>query len=286
MTLLLLLALLGDPEIAAPPPEEETERILLVYQAPEGEGFAPEDVTLPSWEAGTKLFTADAAEMRDGPGAGGRVAGTLPAGSEIEVAARLEAIEVRARRVGQWYRVKAGGREGYLFGGELTPFAFRVDMDGDGADEIATVAYTADFRVRVRVKDGRSGKTGLLDLVPTGGAYISAQGGVVEALLHGPAVAGIPLLEVRSFVEACADYTHRFVSYVPGPGGTAPRMALELAGLTDPPTIASFDVTFDPVARTAKVDNEVTGEDEQGESIVEEKRTERYRLVEGVFVAQ
>lgn len=286
LLLLLLAAPAPDPTDASEDLPEEAPRVLLMYQAPDQEGIAADAVSVSNWESGTKLYTAEDAPLLAAPSATAEKRRTLPLGTEVEVVSSTEVIEVVGERGGYWYRVRSGRDEGHVFGAELTPFGYATDLDGDGSPEVATVGYTADFKIRVRVKDGKSGAVSHVDLQPTGGAYISAKGGDVDATLHAATESGIPLLEVESFVEACADYTHRFVSYTAGDGGVKPRVALELAGLTDPPTIASFDVSFDPAARSATVKHKVLGEDEQGNETVEEERTERYRLEKGVYVAR
>ena len=178
----------------------------------------------------------------------------------------------RAGLVNRTYAVEnPDGSRADVFGGERTNLCFHLDADGDGTPEAATVGFDADGQIRVRV--GTSSVT----LRPAGEGYLSRKGGNVEARLIDARVAGLPLLLVASRPEACSDYWETYVSAV---GGTA-RVALETAGLADPPSFSEPSVAFDARRGTAVVTQKQL--DESGARVVKRQRT-RYRLVDGVYV--
>ena len=109
-----------------------------------------------------------------------------------------------------------------------------------------------------------------------GGAYVNMHGGHAYANAVRKSVAGLPLVHVDTHVEACADLADYWVSYA----GSVPRVALELGGLVDPPTMATYKVEFQPAKRRAVVKRE-TVEQEDTPPV---KRTETWTLDAGVFV--
>ena len=287
MNLRFVLPLLGFSVLALGPAHAEGPRTLLYYQAPEvpeGETAELEAYDFSQWESGDRVATARSTALRAEADGTAPIVRDLELGVEVEVRERVEARRRLDGRVGQWYRVAAEAEEGYVFGGDLTPFAYRVDLDGDGKTDAATVSFGPDFEIKIRVRDGLQGQTSELELRATGGAYIGVRGGDIEVFAHPRTMAGIPLLEVRSFVEACADYTHRFVSYTRDDDGAVPRLALELAGLTDPPTFATFEASFDAANLGVTVDEKVVTEDDEGRDVVEDESTRRLVLEDGVYV--
>ena len=255
------------------------------YSKPEGPAEpTPESVALVRWQAGDRAFIAvDEANLRSAASAVAPALARLAMGSTVQVV-RAHGEPVREQdRVDLWYEVTVGAQKGFVFGNVLTPFAFVDDLDGDAEKEIATVAMTADFKIRVRVLDpsvtGTSRVT-WLDLEPTGGAYVSRTGGDAVAALVPKAQAGASLVRVEASVEACADYRHSWVSYTATAGKLgALKVALQESGLSDPPVTAEFKVKFSPgkavVVRTSQND------EEEGAG---QTTTARFTLKDGVFV--
>lgn len=289
--LLLALALAQSPETS------------LHYSAKNVEEGAPRtldsyDFTVFEPSKKADLYVGvDEANLRLSASADASVATTVPLGAAVRVLERgKERLKV-GEYVNHWYSVEyvdtQGARfTGWLFGNTLTPFRFEADLDGDGEKEVATVVMSADFKVRVRVlepgvKPPR--RVSSADTVPAGQGYLGVDGGQAKVTLVSAKKAGVALLQVDSSPEACGDYSTTYVSYtVPGRKkgvlGKA-KVALEVSGLADPPSISSYEVSFQPktqgltVARTS-----VEEVDDDGNATRESKERTRYELKDGVYV--
>ena len=87
-----------------------------------------------------------------------KVLASLALGTPVTVKRRLEPRVRLLDRVDSWYEVEAKRADGtpvtgLVFGNLLTPLRVEADLDGDGEKELATVAMTADFKIRVRVME-------------------------------------------------------------------------------------------------------------------------------------
>lgn len=271
----MLIALL-PLAFAAPPP-------VFSYSRPEGaDADDLSTYTFAKWPAKTTLYAATGTDVLDAPG-GTRV-GVLGFGEQVRIE-ESGAVAVVADRVDQWYRV-TGEHTGWVFGGDLTPSRWEVDMDLDGEKELVTVAWMADFSVRVRVLEPnlRAGGMMQIDLEPAGGGYISQVGATATADLVPASKSGIPLVHVRVGVEACADYREDWVSYQAPAAvkiGSA-RLALSLGGLIDPPNDSQFEVTFSGKRKTAYVTRTTVQEEGQDPTV----ESTRYVLRDGVFLQE
>lgn len=255
-----------------------------VYARPDAADPAALDAyQLPGWPARTVLY-AVAADVNVYDAPGGKRVGVLGFGDPVKV----EEAGARARvadRVEQWYRV-SGAHPGWVFGGDLTPFRWEADLDGDGEAEIATAAWRSDFSVRVRVFEPnlRAGSTMQIDVESAGGAYLSQQGANLEADLIPASKAGTALIHLHVGVEACADFRDDWISYTsPGPVKIgSERVALSLGGVMDPPSVSTFEVEFSGKRKTAYVTWHRATAEGQEPSV----ETERYVLRDGEFLKE
>ncbi|MCE9671962.1 SH3 domain-containing protein [Myxococcus stipitatus] len=267
-----------------------------------------ESYELSEWEPSAKadLYVGvDEANLRQTPSADAAVVTTLPLGAAVRVLERrAERVKV-GEYVNHWYSVEyidtkgtaATGDDqrhvGWLFGNTLTPYRFESDFDGDGELEVATVVMSGDFKIRVRVMEPRvkpPRRVSSVDLTPAGGGYLSVEGGPARAKLVSAKTAGIALVQVDSSPEACGDYRTTFVSYtVPGKKkgvlGKA-QLALELAGLSDPPSHSDFKVSFQPKTKGLTVAQTTYEDDEKGGVKDEVTTRTPFILSEGVYMEQ
>lgn len=266
---------------------------MIRYTAPDKPGARELiDYEYSSAKVGDVLYVADEETSLFPKAEGKNAIARLPMGARVTIrAVQDEPVDIGGR-VDQWYSVEtldgAEHRKGFVFGGGLTPLAFTADLDGDGSAEIATVAFTADFKVRVRIlKPGvaDAGRLSWVEFVPAGGAYLRQRGGVVTAKLRTAAETGVPLVQVDSQREACSDFWQAYVSYTggersPSAAGEA-QVALHLRGVTDPPVGDEFEVQFQSASRTAIVSRNIA---EERAGRVRRRRTrETLRLQGGVF---
>lgn len=241
------------------------------------------------WEVETKLYVAGMhTELRAEGNGTAKILFHLDAGQPVELLTVGEEAVWRGRR-NTWYEVQAGERRGWVFGGDLTPYAFTADLDGDGEDEIATVNFTADFGVRVLVVEPRlkAANTSWIDLETAGGAYLGQKGGDIVVDYVSDKKAGVALIHVWSGVQACADFSDTWVSYA-APDATTPgmpRVALQQGGLMDPPSCSTYEVKFDARRKLATVVRTEGGcsDDKKDKPKVEE---DRFVLVDGVYKAE
>ncbi|MFN7144490.1 MAG: hypothetical protein ACK4YP_11980, partial [Myxococcota bacterium] len=193
---------------------------------------------------------------------------TVPAGGELTVVTVGSDATVEGM-ANAWYEARAGGVTGWVFGAALTPVAVRADLDQDGDADVATVAFTPDHRIRVRVGDRT------LDLDTAGGAYLNQKGAGVYLEEVVPAgKVGVPLLHLRTGVEACADFAEYWVSF----GKDGPVLAHRDAGLVDPPNCYSFTPTYRPGRLVMTYTENGCGDEGRPK-----KRKKGFRLVDGVF---
>jgi hypothetical protein len=227
-------------------------KVLLYATHGDANELASYDVS--TWEPGHKLFIAvDQASLREEPNEEARVLTSLALGSPVTVKQRVgERLRVMDR-VDYWYQVEAKGADGkpvtgHVFGNLLTPLRLEGDFDGDGEKEIATVAMTADFKIRVRVMEPKlppNQRVANLDLRPAG----AGPGGTAKVSFVDAKKAGVALLMVESAPEGDSSSSKVFVSYlVPnhkrGALGTVLE-SLSLGEISDPPILVRHAVSFD-----------------------------------------
>jgi hypothetical protein len=268
----------------------------LMYSGPEDlKNAEVSSFEFRKYQPGEKVFVASHnSNLREKASSKSGVVTTLPMATRVKVLKPVGGPTTIIGKVDRWYQVEvvepgpAKGKRGHLFGMLLTPAAFRVDMDGDGEEEIVTAAFAQNFKIRIRVREPKVDEPEQVsvDVNAAGGAYISRQGGWAGISLVPADKAGIALVQVYAHVEACADFATHWVSYtVPGnkPGvlGEA-RLAMTQSGLADSPVHSDYKITWDPKAGTAKAVQTTSEEDENGKEHVE-KTTRRYKLVKGVF---
>lgn len=253
-------------------------------------------------EGKVNLFVGvDEANLRQTPAADAAVVTTLPLGAAVRVVARGKDRLKVGEYVNHWYSVEYVDTKGtpdakddqtfkgWLFGNTLTPFRFEADFDGDGEKEVATVVMSNDFKIRVRFMEPKAKPTRRVtsvDVMPAGQSYLNVDGGPVVAKLIPAKTAGVTLLQLDSKPEACSDFKSTYVSYeVPenkkGVLGKA-KNALDVAGLSDPPNVSSYEVTFQPGPKELTVVHSRTEEDESGKE-QKSKERQRYGFREGVY---
>jgi len=272
---LLLTLLLAQPKV--------------VLYAAHGELDQLSSYDVSTWEPGHKLFIAvDQASLREEPNEEARVVASLPLGAAITVKRRLEERVWLLDRVDSWYEVEAKGADGktvtgLMFGNLLTPLRFEGDLDGDGEREIATVAMTADFKIRVRVMEPKlppNQRVANLDLQSAG----AGRGGSAKASLVDAKKAGVALLSVESVPQADSRSFKAFVSYVvpgrrKGVLGTVME-SLTLHELVEPPVVVRHVVKFDRKKRRLISVETHKGERKGGRTV---KRRRVYQWKDGVY---
>ncbi len=246
---------------------------------------------------GAELFVASHnANLREKPGVESAVVAILPMATRVKVLKPSSGPTSVSGKVDRWYEVEvldgpARGERGHLFGMLLTPAAWVIDLDGDGEDEIVTAAFASNFEIRIRIREPEVDEPDSvsLDVRSAGGAFAQRKGGRARVSVLPRAKAGIALIQVHAYVEACADYATHWISYsVPGrkPGVLGePKLALTQGGIADSPVHSDYAVTFDPAKRTAVVVRTNKEEGEDGKETVT-KTTTRYKLEDGVYLEQ
>jgi hypothetical protein len=248
----------------------------------------------PSAKKAGLYVGVDEANLRQSPGADAAVVTTLPLGAPVRVLERgKERLKV-GEYVNHWYQVeyldaKGASFKGWLFGNTLTPFRFEGDFDNDGEQEVATVVMSSDFKIRVRVLEPNvkpPRRVSSVDITPAGQGYMSVDGGSAKVTLVPAKTAGLALVKVDSMPEACSDYSTTYVSYTglgkkKGVLGRS-KLALEVAGLADPPNNSSYKVSFQPKQQGLTVVRTNVEENESGKEVKTTERT-KYKLADGVF---
>ena len=168
-------------------------------------------------------------------------------------------------------------------GADRTAKQIRFDFDADGDDELVTVLFTEEGHVQIVVTEAT-----LDDATFPATTYTIekfARSATVEIV--EPHVAGMPLLKVAGSLEACGPYTTTWLSYTHASERSKVgelQVALELVGLSDPPSWAHFDVEFDRHNRRAIVT--WTYEDDYEEDRTNSTEVVKYELTDrGVFKA-
>jgi hypothetical protein len=273
---LLLTLLLAQPKV--------------VLYAAHGELDEPTSYDVSTWEPGHKLFIAvDQASLREERGEEARVVASLPLGAAVTVKRRLGERVRLLDRVDHWYEVEAQGAngkavKGLVFGNLLTPLRFEGDLDGDGEREIATVAMTADFKIRVRVMEPKlppNRRVARLDLRSAG----AGPGGSIRASFVGAKKAGVALLRVDSVPQADSHSFKAFLSYVvpgqkQGTLGTV-KESLTLHDRVDPPVMVRHAVKFDRRKRRLISVETHKGDLKPGKTV---KLRRVYRWKDGVYI--
>jgi hypothetical protein len=275
---LLLSLLLSQPKV--------------VLYAAHGDTSDLSSYDVSTWEPGHKLFIAvDQASLREEPDEEGAVVASLSLGAPVTVKARSGDRVRVLDRVDYWYQVETKGLDGrpvqgHLFGNLLTPLRFEGDLDGDGEKEIATVAMTSDFKIRVRVLEPKlppTQRVSNLDIHPAG----RGPGGSVKASFVNPRKAGVALLMVQSIPEGDSTSFKVFVSYVvpgrkQGVLGTVTE-ALTLTELSNPPLMVRHTVSFDRRKRRLISVETRKGEQKNGKTV---KVRHVYQWKDGVYAEE
>lgn len=273
------LALLSTAPAPAPAPAA-----VLTYARPDTPDAGIESYEFTAYGVGgTAFVVTDEANLREGPSADAGVRATLPIGAEVRVRAVGRVRERVQDRVDHWYEVErlggpdGGSVAGFVFGNVLTPFAFAADFDGDARPDLATVGFSADFKIRTRLRLSRTGRVTAVDVRPAGEGFTSRSGGSVTASLVPARVAGVPLVKLESRIEQCGDFADHYVS-----GADGAKLALSLQGMSDPPVEATFEVRFEAKRREALVTR--TNRNDEVEDGAPQTVRERLRLDRGVYV--
>ncbi len=217
------------------------------------------------YAAGHTVYVAgDGVNLRAGPGTSAAVVAKLPAGTPVSVlsAGPLDWAEGRQER---WYEVTAqvagASLQGHIFGGVLTPARLEADLDGDGEQELVTVAYSAsrDIILRVIEPEGASDRR-VVTLNLGGWGDIDGPLDELRASTTGPQESGVPLVMIyvpNRYMCGSWDLTV-YASYTsPGPGqlGVA-RDALRTNVGCDEPVCVASRVAFHPKAKQATLTTE------------------------------
>jgi hypothetical protein len=236
---LLLTLLLAQPKI--------------VLYAEHGDPSDVASFDVSTWEPGHKLFIAvDQTGLREEPDEQAKVLASLALGTPVTVKRRLEPRVRLLDRVDSWYEVEAKRADGspvsgLVFGNLLTPLRVEADLDGDGEKELATVAMTADFKIRVRVIEPTlppNQRVASLDLRTAG----AGSGGSAKLSYVDARKAGVALLMVESLSEADVRSFKVFLSYVV-PERQKGRLGAVMESLflherVDPPVVVRHKVSF------------------------------------------
>lgn len=202
-----------------------------------------------------RVFVAsDDVNLRAKPAADAAVVAKAPFGAEVRILERGARDEVSAR-VDHWYRVevrapgKAGVKSGWVFGGTLTPFVLRANLDEDTALEQVSASWSWRHAAVVRVQD--DGKESARAEWLPGARW---RGGRIEKLAtHTASAAGIPLVELEVLIgdpdDGYRTYWRVFYAYRQAAGA---RVLEEVFSTYRNEDIDSR-VRFDPSTKTAEV---------------------------------
>lgn len=272
---LLLTLLLAQPKI--------------VLYAGHGDASDVASFDVSTWEPGHKLFIAvDQASLREEPDEQAKVLASLALGTPVTVKRRLEPRVRLLDRVDSWYEVEAkradGSRvSGLMFGNLLTPLRVEADLDGDGEKELATVAMTADFKIRVRVMEPTlplNQRVASLDLRTAG----VGTGGSAKLTYVDTRKAGVALLMVESLSETDVRSFKVFLSYVV-PERQKGRLGAVMESLflherVDPPVVVRHKVSFQRKQRRLIAVESNKGELKPGKTV---KTRRVYQWKDGVY---
>ena len=252
----------------------------VVYHGPKEPGAAKaEDFTVPQWDGGATLFVAEhETNLRKAASAEAESVARLQLAGKVTIIERSSAVSKSGDRADYWYEVSTEtGARGFVFGAALTPAGFVADLDDDGDVEGATVAWSPDYKVRVRYRD--AGAVKQLDLQAGGQAYACC-GGAIHVTLVSKEVAGLTLLRIDSDAEACGDYNSALVSFK----GGEPLAALESGGLRDTPNYSVVSFEYAPKKQQLTVVRKTWSEEEgSGGEKASVATRERFTLKDRVF---
>ncbi len=242
--------------------------------------------TFPKWPVRTTVYAASG-EVAVYDAVGGKSLGLIPFGQALRVE-EVGASATVADKVDAWYRV-SGPKNGWVHGGDLTPYRWEVDLDGDGEKEVATATWLGDFTVRVRVFEPSVSAGGVmqLDVDAAGGGYLSQNGAELQAEIVPYSTAGIAMIHLHLGVEACADFRDDWISYTSEGAGRigTEHVALSLAGLSDPPNSSTFEVAFSGKRKTAYV-TRTTAKGDASAKPTNDVATTRYVLRDGLYLVE
>lgn len=212
---------------------------------------------LSVFDRGARLFVAShGVNLREGPSAGARVVTRLPFGAEVRVVAR-GAREAVSSRVDHWYRVvvvpegEQPTAEGWLFGGTLTPFVRRANLDEDAALERVSAAWSWRHTVSLRAFDDGAERA-RVEWRPSA----SWRGGRITKLAtHAATATGVPLVELEVLVgdPDAAPKTWWRVFYAYRPASDDETAALEEVFSVYRSAGVDARVRFDPATKSAEV---------------------------------
>lgn len=193
-----MLSWLAIPVAAALLPDAPAVPKLLYVPGEQG----VDDARFTRWKAGDRLFVGvDGANLRASAPAG-EVLAELPLAAEVVVVAPVGEPTVVIGRRNVWYRVKAGEREGVLFGSLLTPFGGHAAEVEPGPESWVfrdrpdwAAVFSPDFLPRIRYREGGDVKE--VDLQPT----TRFRGGTLEVAFSDYADGGKWMFRA----ELCAD---------------------------------------------------------------------------------
>lgn len=252
----------------------------------------PSDVAsfdVSTWEPGHKLFIAvDQASLREEPDEQAKVLASLELGTPVTVKRRLDPRVRLLDRVDCWYEVEAKRADGapvsgLVFGNLLTPLRVEADLDGDGEKELATVAMTADFKIRVRVMEPSlplNQRVASLDLRTAG----VGTGGSARLTPVDARKAGVALLMVEALSETDVRSYKVFLSYVV-PERQKGRLGAVMESLflherVDPPVVVRHKVSFQRKQRRLIAVESNKGELKPGKTV---KTRRMYEWKDGVY---
>jgi hypothetical protein len=265
----------ADTSVVAGPPKAARAE-LLSYMTTEVLGDTEcEYSRITCFATGTKLCIAEDASLYASPD--GKPTRKVRFGRNVEIAGPPRPLVNHEGRINRWYPVRlAGGREvEWLFGGVLTPFCIRGDLDGDGvANDLAAVYFEADRQVHVRARVG--GKIFASAIAPGEPKDWDQGGRIGDVALLPATVAGLPLIKIATdHANCCAN----LVSYVSFTAGQMHHALLVLDYVATSDRRASVDVKFDAGSKTAVAREECWYKDEHGRVHGKRSTETRYQLV-------
>lgn len=159
------------------------------------------EVNDSAWHVGDVVFVAvDGANLRATPESNGKLVALPAFGSEVVILeVKPEPVKV-GESLQRWYRVKAGGAEGFLFGTTLTPLLGKKNLDDDNNVEGFSVTFTGKHVPLVRLWN-------VEDVFALASVELKSPGAGAQASFFDVAsVAGHGLIGVRTCLkDVCRD---------------------------------------------------------------------------------
>jgi hypothetical protein len=247
------------------------------------------------WAVGAEACVAnDDVNVRASANAKAANVGMFGLGTKVRVVKVAAKAEKLSDRVDLWYQVAGPDKDGkpaqgFVFGAALTPVCFEADLDGDTQKERIALSVAWDMKIRVRVVNpalSGDARMATFDLTPSSTFTADKSAGATASALTA-ADAGIPLLRVDEVPFGDGQYWRVYLSYgrPEGQPAAAPvlRQALQVVGMSDPPTVATFHVKFDAAAKTSTVTYGAIDTD-SGSDKEEVSHVDKYTLEHGVYV--